>query len=74
MLLHTAARRTLLIPCVLATLCTLGACSTEAWYEGAKRSAENQCRQQPPGAVEECLARVNKSRYDTYEKERTAPR
>ncbi|MBK9347216.1 MAG: hypothetical protein IPN06_12775 [Burkholderiales bacterium] len=64
----------ILLPCLLATLCTLGACSTEAWYEGAKRSAENQCRQQPPGAVEECLARVNKSRYDTYEKERTAPR
>ncbi|MBK7004815.1 MAG: hypothetical protein IPH37_06405 [Burkholderiales bacterium] len=71
MLPHTATRRTTLIACLLATLC---ACTTEAWYEGAKRSAENQCRQQPPGAVEECLARVNKSRYDTYEKERTAPR
>lgn len=67
----TAIFRAILLPCLLTTLT---ACSTEAWYEGAKRSAEHQCRQQPPGAVEECLARVNKSRYDTYEKERTAPR
>lgn len=49
----------------------LGGCSTEAWFEGAKRSAEAQCRQQPPGAVQECLSRVNKTRYDQYEKERT---
>ena len=55
-------------------MATLSACSTEALYEGAKRSAEAQCRQQPPGAAEECLARVNKSRYDSYEKERSTPR
>ncbi len=67
----TATCRTILLPCMLATLT---ACSTEAWYEGAKRGAENQCRQQPPGAVDECLSRVNKSRYDTYEKERSTPR
>ncbi len=58
----------------LTALYALTACSTEAWYEGAKRSAEHQCRQQPPGAVEECLARLNQSRYDRYEKERTSPR
>lgn len=55
---------------MLLWVLTLTGCSTEAWFEGAKRSAENQCRQQPPGAIDECLARVNKSRYDTYEKER----
>lgn len=52
-------------------LVTLGACSTEAWYEGAKRSAEYQCRQQPVGAVDECLSRLNKTRYDQYEKHRS---
>lgn len=50
----------------------LTGCSTEAWFEGAKRSAENQCRQQPPGAIDACMERVNKSRYDTYEKERAS--
>lgn len=63
-----------LVSTFLGLLVSLGGCSTEAWFEGAKRSAEHQCRQQPPGAQDECLARVNKSRYDQYEKERTAPR
>ena len=57
---------------MLLWVLTLNGCSTDAWFEGAKPSAENQCRQQPPGAFEECMARVNKSRYDTYEKERAA--
>ena len=63
--------RTLGQTLVLTALYALTACSTEAWYEGAKRSAEQQCRQQPPNAVDECLGRVNQSRYDRYEKERT---
>ena len=51
-------------------LIPLAGCTTEAWYEGAKRSAEYQCRQQPVGAVDDCLSRLNKARYDTYEKDR----
>ncbi len=47
------------------------ACTTEAWYEGVKRSAENNCRKQPSSAVDECLSRVNKQTYQEYEKERT---
>jgi hypothetical protein len=54
----------------LLWLLTLGGCSTQAWYESAKISAENQCRQQPPSAIDACMAQVNKTRYDTYEKER----
>lgn len=47
------------------------ACTTEAWYEGVKRSGEDNCRKQPPGAVDECLSRINKQTYQEYEKERT---
>ena len=64
-------RTIVLVSIVPSLLATISACSTEAWYEGAKRSAEQQCRQQPPNAVDECLGRVNQSRYDRYEKERT---
>jgi hypothetical protein len=45
-------------------------CTTQAWYEGAKMGAENECAKQPPGAYEECRARVNKQKYDEYEKAR----
>ena len=48
------------------------ACSTQAWYEGMNRRAENECEKQPPGAREECLSRVNKKPYDAYDKERGA--
>ena len=48
----------------------LGGCSTRAWYEGMKLSAENECQKQPPGAREDCLAKLNRKTYDAYEKER----
>ncbi len=66
--LHTRLPSTLLLLWVL----TLTGCSTQAWYESAKSNAESQCRQQPPGAMDECMARVNKTRYDTYERERAS--
>lgn len=47
-------------------------CTTEAWYEGLKRSAENECRQLPQGESENCLSRVNKKTYREYENERAA--
>lgn len=53
------------------TLSIIG-CTTEAWYEGMKRSAENECRQLPQGESENCLSRVNKKTYQEYEKERDA--
>jgi hypothetical protein len=55
----------------LALAAALGGCTTQAWYEGAKVGAQNECRKQPPGAAEECLARANKKTYEQYEKERS---
>lgn len=55
----------------LSLLLLLSACSNQAWYEGFKVGAENDCNKQPPGAREDCLRRVNPQSYDSYEKERT---
>jgi hypothetical protein len=45
---------------------------TKKWlYEGVQQGAENNCRYQPPSAVESCLDRLNKRSYEDYEKERT---
>jgi hypothetical protein len=49
-----------------------GGCSTQAWYEGLRISAESECYKLPPGAVAECLARLNKKTHEEYEKERTS--
>lgn len=58
---------------VLALVAALiGGCTTQAWYEGMKQSAVNNCDKQPPGARDECLSRVNQKPYDDYEKERAA--
>lgn len=62
--------RTLLLSALLALL-PLAGCSTRAWYEGARASAESECRRQPPGAYEDCMRRVNRQSYEDYEKERT---
>lgn len=47
-------------------------CTTQAWYDAAKLNAESECAKQPPGANEECRARINKQKYDEYEKERSS--
>jgi hypothetical protein len=52
-------RPTSLLLSVLLSLLPLAGCTTRAWYEGAKASAESECRKQPPGG------------YEDYEKERT---
>ena len=57
---------------LLAASLLTSACSTQAWYEGMNRRAENECEKQPPGAREECRASVNKRPYDAYDKERGA--
>jgi hypothetical protein len=51
-------------------LVTLAACSTQAWYEASKANAENRCRQQPAGEYDRCMERVNRQRYEDYEKDR----
>ena len=56
----------LLVPGVLC------GCTTQAWYEGFKMGAENECYKQPPGAVADCLSRLNKKAREEYEKERSS--
>lgn len=59
---------------VLAATLLVG-CTTQAWYESARVSAEQRCREQPPGAQEECFARLNQKTYEDYRRERDeAPR
>jgi hypothetical protein len=59
---------------VLACVPLLTACTTRAWYEGSRASARQQCNQQPPGAYEDCMRRVNEGvggqSYDDYQRER----
>ncbi len=59
----------------LAVLLALAAvhvagCSTKAWYEGMKTSAQNECRRKAPGEVDGCLSRLNTMSYEEYEKNR----
>ena len=49
---------------------TIAGCTTQAWYDGAKQAAENNCRTQAPTEMERCLENLNKKSYDEYEKER----
>jgi PBP1b-binding outer membrane lipoprotein LpoB len=49
----------------------LSGCTTEAWYEGVKRGAENQCRQAVPPDADQCLSRLNTRTYDDYSKARS---
>ena len=60
---------TLLLSVAVAVIASAG-CSTNAWYEGMKFSAQNDCRRRPPGEVESCLSRVNSMTYDEYERKR----
>jgi hypothetical protein len=55
---------------IFLTLASSG-CSREAWYEGVKEGARNNCRSQPPGEVEPCLEKLNMKTYEEYEKERS---
>jgi hypothetical protein len=56
---------------VVCAATLLGGCTSREWYESANASARNECNRMQPGAREECLAKVNKTPYDDYEKERT---
>lgn len=70
-----ARRKRLSLPPLAAGLllaATLGGCTSQAWYESARASAEAQCQQQPAGAYEECMSRVNRKSYEDYRREREA--
>ena len=58
----------LLVPPLALALC---ACTTQAWYQGMKTGAENECLNQPPGAMERCQERLNKKSFDEYQRERS---
>lgn len=58
------------VPAALLALALLPGCSTRAWYEGMRTSAENECRRLPPGGYEDCMARVHRQSYEDYEQER----
>lgn len=63
------------LPCLMACLAlTLGGCTSAAWYEAGKRSAEAECRKQAMSAAQDCLTRLNKKSHEDYEKERAAGR
>lgn len=64
-------RNIIFFACLTIASLVGSACTTEAWYEGVKRSAEDNCRRQPASAADECLSRVNKQTYQEYEKERS---
>jgi len=55
----------------LLLIATLQGCTTEAWYEGFKLSAESRCQSLPPGERLRCQDELNKKPYAEYEKERT---
>lgn len=63
-----------LLSIVAAGCIALSGCSTQAWYEGMKMHAENECRRQPSGDTDGCLARVNRMSYDDYERKRSGQR
>ena len=54
----------------LLLLPLLSACTVQAWYEGMRASARQQCGQLAPGAYEDCMNNVNSQSYDSYEQER----
>jgi hypothetical protein len=64
---HTRVMR---LQIVLPILLMLSGCTTQAWYEGFKAGAENECHKQPPGAAADCLSRLNKKTPEEYDKER----
>ncbi len=63
--------KTITLALVVTVFIAVSGCTTEAWYEGAKEGAKNNCRNQPPDEVDRCLEKLNKKTYDEYEKERS---
>lgn len=60
----------LVLACFLPLLAA--ACSTQAWYEGARESARARCQGLPAGSYEECMSRVNEQSYGDYRRQREA--
>ena len=56
---------------LVLSLVLLSACSTQAWYEGGKYSAENNCQNQPPSEIDRCFETLNTLTYEEYVKARS---
>jgi len=56
-----------------ALLLMLGSsgCSTQAWFEGMRTRAANECAQLPGSAYEDCMRRIPTHSYEDYERQRT---
>jgi hypothetical protein len=67
---RTNLRSTLVIALVIFSVGSLAGCSMKAWYGGVKFAAENDCRRQPPGEIDACIARLNTMTYEEYERKR----
>jgi hypothetical protein len=65
------SKNLVLITLMSTLIVEISGCTKQAWYEGLKQGAENECRHQPPGEIDRCLERVYKKSYEEYEKERT---
>jgi hypothetical protein len=67
---RTAARNAARVLSFALAVGAAAGCSTQAWYEGMKFNARNECNRQPPGETESCLRRVNTMTYEEYERNR----
>jgi hypothetical protein len=68
--LKMKTRQNIVLISLTLFMTSITGCTTQAWYEGAKRGAENNCRNQPPSETDRCLEKLNKKTYEEYEKER----
>lgn len=50
---------------------TLGACSKQAWYQGAQSAKEAHCMKEPVSEYEDCMQQSSEN-YDEYNKNREA--
>ena len=46
-------------------------CSSQAWYEGLRTRAANECAQLPGSAYEDCMRRLPPQRYEDYAGQRS---
>lgn len=66
----TTKRSFRLISIIFSSL-AISACTHQAWYEGVKEGARNNCRSQPTSEVDACMEKLNTKTYEEYEKERS---
>lgn len=43
-------------------------CTAKAWYNGGQYGAKQNCHNQPPSEIKQCLENLNKETFEEYEK------